>query len=133
MTGPPSSPSRVLAEDVLGCRLDHDPAEGVVRGSPTTAVRTLGGLGAVEVGVWEITEGAVRDTESDEIFVVLTGAGTVDFEDGERIDLSPGVVVRLSAGERTTWSIMSTLRKVWVAAAATPVRAAHGSRAPGSG
>lgn len=73
------------------------------------------------------------DTEADEIFVVLTGAGTVDSENGERLDLSPGVVVRLSAGERTTWSITSTLHKVWVAAAATPVGAALGSTAPGSG
>jgi uncharacterized cupin superfamily protein len=101
--------------DCLGGPLDHEPAEQVVHGSPTTGVRALGEVGGVEVGVWEITAGTVRDTEVDEVFVVLSGAGHVDFEDGERIDLSPGVAVRLSAGERTTWTITSTLRKVWVA------------------
>jgi uncharacterized cupin superfamily protein len=113
MNEPSSSP--VLAADVLGCRLEHHPDERVVHGSPTTANRVLGTVGDVEVGVWEITEGAVRDTEVDEIFVVLSGTGRVEFENGEGVDLSPGVVVRLHAGQDTTWTITSTLRKIWVA------------------
>ena len=111
----PSSSGRLLADDAFGIGLDHIPDERVVDGTPTTAVRALGTVGGVEVGVWEMTEGAVHDTEVDEIFVVLGGRGRVEFEDGEAIDLSPGVTVRLSAGERTTWTVTSTLRKVWVA------------------
>ena len=38
------------------------------------------------------------------------------FEDGSMIDLRPGAVVRLHAGERTEWTITSTLRKVYVSA-----------------
>ncbi|GAA4373104.1 cupin domain-containing protein [Nocardioides caricicola] len=72
-------------------------------------------LGAAEVGTWEMAPGTDHDTEVDEVFVVLAGRGTVTFEDGEVIDLAPGVAVRLRAGERTTWVVTETLRKVYVA------------------
>lgn len=116
MTSPqsPAASARVLCHDVTTLDLTHEPAEQVVSGAPTTGVHTLGAVGDVEVGVWELTEGTVRDTEVDEVFVVLSGAGTVEFEDGSRIDLSPGLAVRLHQGDRTTWTITSTLRKIWV-------------------
>ena len=72
-------------------------------------------LGGAEVGLWEMAPGTDHDTEVDEVFVVLAGRGTVTFEDGETIDLLPGVAVRLRAGERTTWVVTETLRKVYVA------------------
>ena len=75
----------------------------------------LTGLGAAEVGTWEMTPGVDHDTEVDEVFVVLAGRGTVEFEDGELVKLAPGVAVRLTAGERTTWTVTETLRKVYVA------------------
>lgn len=106
---------RLLAGDVRSMPLNHTPSDDVVSGSPTEATHTLGAVGDTEVGVWEITEGTVRDTEVDEVFVVLSGAGQVEFADGETIDLSPGVAVLLREGERTTWTITQTLRKVWVA------------------
>ena len=62
-----------------------------------------------------MTAGTARDTEVDEVFVVLAGRGTVRFEDGEVIGLTPGTAVRLRAGERTTWTVEEPLRKVWVA------------------
>ena len=51
----------------------------------------------------------------DEVFVVVSGRGSVLFEDGERIDLAPGVAVRLTAGEHTVWTVTERVRKVWVA------------------
>lgn len=72
-------------------------------------------LGAAEVGLWEMAPGVDHDTEVDEVFVVLAGRGTVTFEDGEVVELAPGVAVRLRAGERTTWVVTETLRKVYVA------------------
>ncbi|WP_300681562.1 cupin domain-containing protein [Nocardioides sp.] len=86
----------------------------VVSGTPRAGLVTSGALGEVEVGVWELTEGTVTDTEADELFVVLSGTGTVTFADGESIDLAPGVLVRLHEGEQTTWTITSPLRKVWI-------------------
>jgi uncharacterized cupin superfamily protein len=49
------------------------------------------------------------------VFVVLSGAGTVSFDDGEVLELAPGTVVRLRAGERTEWSISTPLRKLYIA------------------
>lgn len=110
-------PPRLLSPDVTTASLTHDalPPDDVLHGSPTTAVLTLDALPTCEVGLWEMTQGSARDTEVDEVFVVVSGHGTVTFEDGERLDLTPGVAVRLRAGERTEWTITETLRKVWIA------------------
>ena len=78
-------------------------------------VAPLATLGATEVGLWGMEPGTDHDTEVDEVFVVLAGRGTVTFADGEVVDLQPGVAVRLRAGERTTWVVTETLRKLYVA------------------
>ena len=110
-------PSHLLSLDVATVPLAHEPlpADDVVDGAPTAGVVTLANVDGVEVGVWEMTQGSARDTEVDEVFVVIAGRGSVSFADGERIELSPGVVVRLVAGERTEWVVTQRLRKVWVA------------------
>jgi uncharacterized cupin superfamily protein len=93
----------VLSADVLAAELGPD------RTLPLDA------LGDVEVGVWSMEPGTEEDTETDEVFVVLAGRGTVAFEDGEVVDLAPGTAVRLRAGERTTWTVTEPIRKVYVA------------------
>jgi uncharacterized cupin superfamily protein len=107
---------RLLSPDVTAHHLDLEPLAGsdVVSGAPRAGVATLAALGGTEVGLWEMSVGTARDTEVDELFVVLSGAGTVEFEDGEVLQLGPGVAVRLRAGERTTWTVTATLRKLWV-------------------
>jgi len=87
----------------------------IVSGSPAASAAELDRLAGVGIGLWELTEGTVRDTEVDEVFVVLTGDGEVAWEDGSVVRLAPGVVVRLHAGEHTTWTIRSVVRKVYVA------------------
>jgi uncharacterized protein len=94
---------RVIFSDVLGAGL----------GADRTLVLSSGAN--IEVGIWEMMPGTERDTEVDEIFVILAGRGTVMFEDGEVVDLHPGVAVRLRTGERTTWTVAATLRKLYVA------------------
>ncbi len=108
---------RLLSADVRTQQGSAAPVEAadVLAGSPETTTIPLADLGEAEFGIWEITAGTVRDTEADEIFVVLSGSGSVGFEDGTSIDLSAGVAVRLRAGERTVWRIDETLRKVYVA------------------
>ena len=108
---------RLLSPDVATAALEHEtlPPDEVVDGAPTAAVVTLGTVGSAEVGLWEMTEGTARDTEVDEVFVVVSGRGHVLFDDGERIDLAPGVAVRLTAGERTVWTVTERVRKVWIA------------------
>lgn len=93
-----------------------DPLTGldVVAGSPEAGLLALGHVAGAEVGIWSLSPGTVRDVEVDEVFVVLEGDATVRFEDGESVELRPGAVVRLRAGERTVWEVRSTLRKVYV-------------------
>lgn len=110
----PASGSRTLARDILSCPMEHEPAPGVVAGSPVSGSTTLSSLGSVHVGVWELSPGTVRDTEVDEVSVVLSGSGRVEFADGEVVELSPGVAVLLRAGEQTIWTVTETLRKIWV-------------------
>lgn len=109
-------PDRLLCADAHHLAHEHErlPLADVDAGDPTAAVTTLGQVSGVDVGLWEMTVGTARDTEVDEVFVVLRGTGNVTFEDGQRVDLMPGTVVRLRAGERTTWVVTSTLRKVWI-------------------
>jgi uncharacterized protein len=92
--------------------LDTDVRTAALRSDRTLP---LGEIGGAEVGVWEMAPGTEQDTEVDEVFVVLAGRGTVTFDDGEVVDLAPGVACRLTAGERTTWVVTETLRKVYLA------------------
>ena len=110
--------ARLLSRDVSGAVMTHEelPAAEVIEGRPTVGAAALGLVAGAEIGIWEMTVGGARDTEVDEIFVVLSGRGSVLFEDGESIDLSPGTAVLLTAGEQTRWQVYETLRKVYVAA-----------------
>jgi uncharacterized protein len=105
--------------DATGLVLEHDPvpADQVVAGSPATGYAPLDESEAGEIGVWEMTPGAMRDVEVDEVFVVLSGAATVEFEHphASPIVLAPGSVVRLEAGMKTIWTVRETLRKVFIA------------------
>ncbi|MCT9821278.1 cupin domain-containing protein [Microbacterium sp. W1N] len=91
------------------------PAAQVVAGSPATGSVDLDE--DMGVGVWEMTPGAMTDTEIDEVFVVVAGSATVEFTDPPQpaIELAVGDVVRLESGMRTVWTVRETLRKVYLA------------------
>lgn len=96
--------------------IDHQPVPpgSAVEGSPTTGAIELGSLAGVEYGIWEITTGVSTDVEADEIFVVLSGAARIDFPElAHSIDIGPGDIVRLHAGEHTVWTVAETLRKAY--------------------
>ncbi len=97
--------------------LDALPAEVVRAGAPSTGIRELGPFAGVEVGIWEMTEGAAVDTEIDEVFIVLAGRARVEFIDPSlpSIEVRAGSVVRLAAGMQTLWTVHETLRKVYIA------------------
>ncbi len=101
---------RLLSPDVLRELLVHDEA---AEGLPT-AQGVLGRLGDTEVGLWEAGPGTDTDVEVDEIFLVLSGRGTVTFADGGTVELRPGVLVRLHAGDQTTWEISERIRKLYL-------------------
>ena len=105
--------------DAAGLVIEHEPvpADQVVDGSPTTGYLALDASDVGEIGVWEMTPGAMRDVEVDEVCVVLSGAATVEFEHphASPIVLAPGSIVRLEAGMKTIWTVRETLRKVFIA------------------
>jgi uncharacterized protein len=112
-----SAPEPLVA-NVLSVAIEHEPVavEQRVIGAPTTGWTPLVGFGGTEIGVWEMTPGAVTDTEADEVFCVLAGHGLVEFLDppAAPLELVPGALVRLQAGWRTRWTVTETLRKIAV-------------------
>jgi len=108
-------PNTATAAGALRLEL-HDVAEDqTVSGHPKTGSTVLGSIGDVEVGVWEMTVGGMRDVESEEFFVVLSGSAVVEFDDGsEPLHLKAGDVARLAAGTRTVWTVSEPLRKVYL-------------------
>jgi len=104
---------RVL-DTSIAIALDAIDAGFVVEGHPSAGTQPLAAVSGADVGVWEMSPGKVTDVEADEVFVVLSGSATVEFHDGEVLDLVPGLAVRLRAGDQTVWTVHSTLRKLYV-------------------
>jgi uncharacterized protein len=104
-----------LSIDARLIELDHAPvpSSDVVSGSPTVGMADLISANGCAVGIWEITSGIVTDVEVEEVFVVLSGRGRVTFEDDSSILLNPHSVVHLRAGQKASWAIYETLRKVY--------------------
>lgn len=101
-------------------QLDHEPVPPgqSAQGEPTTGTLPVTQFAGLEVGVWEMTPGVMTDVEADEVFVVVSGAATVEFADGSApLPLRAGDVVRLAGGAETVWTVTETLRKVYVTGA----------------
>jgi uncharacterized cupin superfamily protein len=64
-------------------------------------------------GVWEMTPGVLHATEGDEMFVVVSGRATVEFQDGRTWQLAPGDVGVTVPGDVAEWVVHETLRKVF--------------------
>ncbi|MEO5662805.1 MAG: cupin domain-containing protein [Nocardioides sp.] len=103
--------ARLISDDVLTERVETDGVSAIL----ATASTTLTHASTWEIGLWEAGPGTDTDVEIDEVFLVLAGAGAVTFEDGSTLALRPGVIVRLVAGDRTTWTITDRLRKLYLA------------------
>ncbi|ALE05887.1 cupin [Arthrobacter sp. ERGS1:01] len=89
-------------------------------GTPATAMLALGEHNGLELGIWEMTAGAMTDVEADEIFIVLSGVATVEiaaFDGAPAVTLTPaaGDIVQLREGMRTVWTVSETFRKIYLA------------------
>lgn len=92
------------------------PADTVDYGAPRQGEVELGSLGTVKAGIWELRDGAVYDTEVDELFIVISGAATIKLLDENRsVDVRTGDVMRLTAGTKTRWIVRDHIRKVYLA------------------
>ncbi|MBO9521475.1 MAG: cupin domain-containing protein [Nocardioidaceae bacterium] len=104
-----SDPERVVCADALTADLGETDTDALA-----SVALDLGSHGGVTFGLWEAGPGTDTDVETDEHFLVLSGAGTVSFEDGSTVELKPGVLVRLREGEHTRWEITERLRKLYL-------------------
>lgn len=110
------SPFAIRVAELSLTPLDPQPDHDVVTGDPVVSLLELevSADGRVERGVWQITPGVVRDVEADELFVVISGRATIEFEDGSpALEVGPGDAAVLPEGARTTWTVHETLRKVY--------------------
>ncbi len=97
--------------------LESVPADEIDYGNPRQGSLTLGTIGRCEAGIWELRDGAVLDTEVDELFVVISGGATIKLlDEGRSVDVKTGDVMRLNAGTRTRWIVKDHIRKVYLAA-----------------
>lgn len=94
-------------------RSDLDPDQ-VVAGDPRVSLLEFDTGPTISAGIWEHTVGVSTDTESDEVFVVISGRATITLADGSELEVGPGDVGVLRAGEETTWQIHEDLRKVYL-------------------
>lgn len=99
----------------------HEPVadSAIASGTPSTALHELGTFHGVELGVWEMSEGGMFDTEADEVFLVLSGAATVEFLSADGAvtstrQLTAHSMMRFDAGTRTRWTVTEALRKVYL-------------------
>ncbi|WGL50832.1 cupin domain-containing protein [Nocardioides sp. BP30] len=105
------SSERLIAADITSIGVETDGGSAAL----DTASRELGAIGTGSFGIWEAGPGSDVDVEQDELFLVLQGRGEIAFEDGSVIELAPGALVQLHAGDRTTWTIGERLRKLYLA------------------
>jgi uncharacterized cupin superfamily protein len=110
------APGAVTDAAALPVAFEAVPADQVRAGAPATRYVELDEASGRTIGVWEHTAGTSTDVEADEVFVVLAGDATLEFDDPAlaAIELRPGSIVRLEAGMRTVWTVRETLRKVYV-------------------
>lgn len=101
---------RLLAADLSLVETAADGGSEPLR----TASVELGTFDGCSVGLWDAGAGTDTDVEAHELFVVLSGRGSVTFEDGSTIELRPGVLVELREGDRTSWTITERLRKLYL-------------------
>ncbi len=110
-------PGAALDLSALDIATEPVPAEAVEHGAPVHGAAALAEIGGLEVGVWEMTPGVATDTEGDEIFVVLAGRARIDYLDpaAPSVEIGPGSMVWLREGMQTRWTVVETLRKVYLA------------------
>lgn len=114
-------PLVVRAAAIADADLDESPLapDQLLGDAPEVRVLPLHESDDLLVGVWQHGVGESTDVEADEVFVVLSGRATIEFDDAESIDCGPidcgpGDVVMLPAGARTRWTVHETLRKIYV-------------------
>ncbi len=88
-------------------------AERLIAGTPEASTLVLDAEGPAEVGLWRVSEGEFTTVHEgyDEYITILAGRGRLIAEDGEVLELSPGVSAYTEDGYRGRWVIDEPLVK----------------------
>lgn len=111
-------PNAFVGEADTRSGVESEGSAASAKESVTTGFAELGTIGGADFGLWEMSSGAMRDIEGDEVFLVISGAGRIEFDEPCRdpIELAPGSLVRLDEGMKTRWYIDGApLRKLFIA------------------
>ncbi|WP_446429530.1 cupin domain-containing protein [Leucobacter sp. 1207-22] len=117
----PEGKNLAVSATTTPIELEPVDAADTVSGLPRQGIAELGTMGTADVGIWELREGIVTDTEVDELFVVLSGGARIEFLDNENnvidgpVEVAQGDVMRLVGGSRTRWTVENHIRKVYIA------------------
>lgn len=85
-----------------------------VDGQAGASAHPIADVREARVGVWTVDQGELTGQTKDEIFVVLFGSATITFHaTGEVLKVGPSDIVRLRAGEMTSWVVHERLGKVY--------------------
>lgn len=115
----PEGHNRAITGTEQTLEFEQVPPEDTVEGTPSQGAVTLGTISDIEVGIWELRQGVVTDTEVEEFFVVLSGEARIEFlghndEVTDTAEVRAGDVMRLAAGSRTRWTVTDHIRKVYI-------------------
>jgi len=96
--------------------LDATPGYTILDGDPRSAIRFDQGQADAKhrMGVWTCTPGTFSCIEKgDELQTVLEGSLTLILQDGSQHHFGPGDSFFTEKGERVTWQINKTVKKVY--------------------
>jgi len=107
----------ITRAEVVSTPLDSwplDPAQ-VIAGDPEASGTLLwkSDDSTLAVGIWACTPGSFSWTHTDEMLVVVEGQATVEREDGDPVELAPGVLAFFPEGLTTRWTVHTPLRKAF--------------------
>ena len=111
----PFAAAAMIDAHTLPLEFEPVPAANAPTPGLETGWASLGEYAGAELGVWQLSEGEMHDTEAEEVFVVVSGEATIEFLEPAHpaIRVHAGSIVRLEAGMRTKWTVHSpALRKV---------------------
>jgi uncharacterized cupin superfamily protein len=104
-------------EDLIELPRLHDtPGYEVIEGDPRCSIRMDRGTQSTRtrLGVWMCTPGTFRCVEKgDELQTVIEGRLVIVIEDGSSSEFGPGDSFFTQKGERVTWKIVETVKKVF--------------------
>ena len=72
----------------------------------------------IQAGIWRPGRSGPGPVEvvldHTEVVLVLSGTGQLQVDDDSPLELTPGTVVRITAGARTRWTVDDAFRELWL-------------------